>query len=711
MIDTHRWGLLFILSTCLTVGFSGAGAPTAQDRARAPAQDSGSGGGGNGKELPGNGGPENAPRVTQIPGDVDTALPELPQLTNVDRHAPEDSVGVDFDPVDGAVDYRIYPLPPDADITAYSDGSVTVKNAIYRCAGKRQTFNVPSNKRSVDPSTTINSNGYAWTTEIPDSPTLGYVYVTQGPGRIPVYAVAGHPSTLEVGWRESRLKVYTTDDKRRQSLLDEGWRDDGIVFYVPEKASASTRTIYGSQTAVMQAVADPWTQYQSFYFTAADKAAHATDTTPPAPAFQVLTAPAHGTKPLMAVFYQPQHNHTELAVGKERFERAAYQGNGPLWHVEWAGLTDTTILVVEALDQGCPYQGFLSPQHLSAPPHQTFLTLEQMQKAQLSGEVFINGQYEAASRPKPIARSFIQVTPRPHDPAAWDWYDGFNVGSSFGQAKEIPGCRDFSCKWFQSSQFDFAGYRIDNPNGAFVFTYGQFLGQLWEAFDDVGSDVTGKVRFTARKKGKIDPDPGKYLYATMSVGIVSTDRRYPQLLISDQDAPVNEGMANPKNNTLLVQAIHGPSMRIEVQAIHGLVNGNPWDVNNQAPAHPIIDYDNWPDPSTRAAERLGVRARGDGPDDEVRDLRLVPAALRLPRRQAGGVHAVPGRLQAERRRDVHGGRRALPRGRGRRARVRRPDPVRVHARVPVLRDEAPFRRPRLQERRPPRSGTRSGSPA
>ena len=90
-----------------------------------------------------------------------------------------------------------------------------------------------------------------------------------------------------------------------------------------------------------------------------------------------------------------------------------------------------------------------------------------------------------------------------------------------------------------------------------VFTYGYFLGQLWDVFDDTGSDVTGKVRFTARQLANVDTDPTRFVHATMSVDIVSTDRRYPQLILSDQPAPVQEGMANPDSNTLLFQAIRG----------------------------------------------------------------------------------------------------------------------------------------------------------
>ncbi len=73
---------------------------------------------------------------------------------------------------------------------------------------------------------------------------------------------------------------------------------------------------------------------------------------------------------------------------------------------------------------------------------------------------------------------------------------------------------------------------------------------------------------------------------------VGTDRRYPQLIVSDQPTPVQDGFKNPDSNFLLIQTIDGPSMRFQVEAFHGLFNGKPWAVNNQAPYHALIDYDN-----------------------------------------------------------------------------------------------------------------------
>jgi hypothetical protein len=579
--------------------------------------------------------PDDDAAVGQLNAPPSTKLPTLPTLTNVVATEREDSVGIDFDPVDNALDYRVYPLPADGDIAVNSDGSVTVKNAIYRCAGIEQTFDVANNLDSdggLTPQSadgtglfTFDANGYAWKTAIAAEPTLGYVFTTAGSGRIPVYALAGYTMDDELGWSESRLKVYTTDATQRQTLIADAWRDDGIAFYVPATPSASTATIYSSQVAHLES-GKTWTQYLQYYFTASDMASHAKDTTPPAPAFQVLTATTDGAKPLMAVSYNEGVNtHVELAVGPDRFKRAAYQGAGPLWHLEWSGITQPTTLVVEALSSGCPFQGFLAPTHLNTvAPHPIFQTLSDLQSGSPTGEVFINGQYDGPTSPPvepgppgipvqdaslpvlhastmspmAVARSFVSVAPKPHVAADWDWYQGFNVGTDFGTVTTMPRAGSLCppgsfmsvCGRWQSPIFDFSVYQIDGGDVQ-VFSYGYLLGQLWEAFDDAAGDTIGKVRFTARQMASVDSDPTKFLHATMSVDTVATGRRYPQLIISDQPAPVQEGFASPNNNSLLFQVIRGPGTRVELQAIHGLVNGKSWDVNNQAPEHQFVPSD------------------------------------------------------------------------------------------------------------------------
>jgi hypothetical protein len=191
-----------------------------------------------------------------------------------------------------------------------------------------------------------------------------------------------------------------------------------------------------------------------------------------------------------------------------------------------------------------------------------------------------------------LARAYVQVAPQPESPSDWDWYQGFGRGTTFGPVTGMTPCTWTGCSG-QTPAFDFASYELDQPMSTALFTFGVFQGQLWEAFDDTGSDVTGRVRFTARTMGNVAA--GHYLHVRMSVNIVSTDRRYPQMVVSDQPAPIDcfsagcNGLGNATSNTLLIQPIQGPSARLEVQAIHGLVHGSQWNVNNQAHEHRLLD--------------------------------------------------------------------------------------------------------------------------
>jgi hypothetical protein len=197
--------------------------------------------------------------------------------------------------------------------------------------------------------------------------------------------------------------------------------------------------------------------------------------------------------------------------------------------------------------------------------------------------------------PVPIARAFLNVSPHPHDPNAWDWYQDFPPGQALPAESDSPDpkfANDPTSLHRTSSLFDYGAYSLDNPNGVLVFTHGAMLGQFWSGFDDWKQDVTGSLRWTAQERGTVDADPAKYLHITWSVSSVGTGRRYPQLIVMDQPPPVQDGFQNADGNFLIVQTIGGPSMRLDAEAFHGLINGNPWAVNNQPAAHALIDYDN-----------------------------------------------------------------------------------------------------------------------
>jgi hypothetical protein len=73
------------------------------------------------------------------------------------------------------------------------------------------------------------------------------------------------------------------------------------------------------------------------------------------------------------------------------------------------------------------------------------------------------------------------------------------------------------------------------------------------------------------------------VHASMEVDMVSTQRRYPQLLISDQDWPVQDNLE--KGATVLFQTFGGITMPIEAQI--QFCDQRTWDVNNQCPLYDL----------------------------------------------------------------------------------------------------------------------------
>lgn len=109
--------------------------------------------------------------------------------------------------------------------------------------------------------------------------------------------------------------------------------------------------------------------------------------------------------------------------------------------------------------------------------------------------------------------------------------------------------------------------------------FGPVLGELWVTWADLASDLPGKFRFAPKKKTTLSNN--NYLYVTMEVDTVSTSRRYPQILISDHDVPIQDYL--DKSKTIIVQIFGDWPNRYELQ----VCNQRPWDVNNQCDAIPF----------------------------------------------------------------------------------------------------------------------------
>jgi len=516
-----------------------------------------------------------------------TSLPALPAMTNLRVLVNGGSATITFDSVDNARDYRVYALPPNDNIQQSSDGTVIVPNAVYRCAG---TYQVPKvqvedeqiQSHGITARVTSAVNGY---TRSLGEATLGYVYTTPdaAPGLIPVYAV-GNPvinadNDYFYRYQASRDKKYTSSASEYATLVNSGWRDDGIAFYVPSQASAATKPVlsnatlddpvYGARYYLLQG-AELNSRNQSLGFSTA---------------FNVLTTAAAGTRPLMRVFYTAfgGHSHDELAVGTADFVRLRYQGlDNPVTTLHYSGLTASTTLVVEALDSGCPFQGNLTSQSVAAQTfdfqtfkvsHQPWQTIADLQKVVPNGEVFVNGQFDGVSgKPKAIARAYLNVEPRAREQMDW-----VSTPASFSEnfstlACQAPDGNCFQQFHLQSSTYDISFFYTETNH----WTVGNVMGQFLLNYADWAADTNGKFRMTVRNH-KATIGSSTFAHATMEVNSVGSGRRYPQLILSDQDIPVQYNLVNGRS--LILQTFGDFPSRVDLEICDHVT----WDVNMQCP--------------------------------------------------------------------------------------------------------------------------------
>ena len=101
--------------------------------------------------------------------------------------------------------------------------------------------------------------------------------------------------------------------------------------------------------------------------------------------------------------------------------------------------------------------------------------------------MFVNGQHDPASRPKPIARAYVDVTP--DAPPAMDFLETFDDGAAWAPFT----------KWQDNNAFIYrnADWAIDTSGCTENFTFGPLLGQFVLGFADGGSSCN--VSITPRK--------------------------------------------------------------------------------------------------------------------------------------------------------------------------------------------------------------------
>ena len=579
----HAFTLLLALSACSSsehganakvASWSGGNGGSSAANGGAPPAAGGTATGGGGSGVVGGSGPVFS--GTDCPTDL--GFGAATPLVNVRGAVDGRDVRISFDPLAGAKDYRVYVLPQAGAVQGDN-----VKGAVYRCAGN---YAVPfpaedDNKMPENPGirTRVASKVQNFARTLADA-TLGYVFTTPADGRVPVYALgdpdlkADNVDCYFMRWPESRVKKYTSSEQERRELLAKHWRDDGIAFYAAAPGAEGTEPVYLAVDSKDQAPAP-------LYITqGAEHDERSTQGLDISSAFSIFSAPMAGAEPLMRVYYEQAcgRGHDELAVGQARFEKAFHQGASPVAELHFSGLSDETTLVVEALDAACPFQGIVAPASRLArvdpfmgfevdyPP---FQTPEELGASAATGEVFINGQ-GADTKPHALGRACLKVAPT--KPAAADWsYDG--TPETFSD----PAPTGFQIWELESPTFNVQYHTVATDE----FTIGTLFGELWATYGDWAADTNGKLRFTPKTRATLAGD--SFVHASMEVDMVSTQRRYPQLLISDQDWPVQDNLV--KGSTVLFQTFGGITMPIEAQI--QFCDHRTWDVNNQCPLYDL----------------------------------------------------------------------------------------------------------------------------
>jgi hypothetical protein len=471
-----------------------------------------------------------------------TGLPDLPKIDNVHATQTGDTTIVEFEPVPGALDYRIYPLPKPEDVLVGANGEVTVKNAIYRCGGDRPFMARKDDTGALyDASFTGGANGNLINNYIRSEADsiLGYVFLTPGDGRDPVYRLSDpqggggfmNASYLAPIYGEGNLADYVVGTDARDKLVAQGFRDDGVQFYVPTNAPRPIyRTLYKGL----------WNGNVSVFYTDGPEADYRKKDDPKTVAdqgtrFNVLASQDAGSVALHRVLYSGNNSFDVLAAGDARLARVLEQGNQPIWSVTWPGLTDPTTLVVEALDQGCPFPGgYVASVHAPADSfNYPSITVDEARNA--SGEVFINGQHDPKNRPKPVARAFVNATPASKPPM--DWFEGFDASETWAPFELTSGNNGVYIYRNDKWAVDFSGC-TDN------LTFGPMLGQLVFGFADSGSSCN--MSMVPLGLGA-QVTTGNFLHVRMSTEVPSTGRRYPQLMITTAKV-LNPGDVQPLDN-------------------------------------------------------------------------------------------------------------------------------------------------------------------
>ena len=456
---------------------------------------------------------------------LEPCMSPLPRLPDVQVTMRGDTAILEFPGVPAAADYRVFVMPEASALERDDQGRQIVRDAIYRCAGKRTVADRSEEYGALYPESLVApDNGYARSEA---EATLGYVFLQPGRGRLAVHRLAdpnGAGGYANADWipplyREANSAEYAIDPERRAELLRMGFRDDGIAFYAPDAGDVTVHRIEYQPDAHQGSRA-------SFYFT--DGPEHLARTGGDQSAvldfgarFTVHATAVRDAVPLRRVTYRTGSTFDVLAAGAPAYQRALHQG-GAVTALAWSGLTGPTTLVVEALDAGCPFPGAhvgafdTEPEEATSYPTRTLDAL----RSPDTGEVFVNGQHDPSSRPAPIARAFVEVAPRARP--ALDFEARFDDPDELADMTVIE---DSIARVYRNARWS-----LETSHCGEGLSFGAVLGQLFLGVPRCRLSLVPRA-FTPHIART------RFLHVRMASDLPSTGRRFPQLLITTARSP------------------------------------------------------------------------------------------------------------------------------------------------------------------------------
>lgn len=243
----------------------------------------------------------------------------------------------------------------------------------------------------------------------------------------------------------------------------------------------------------------------------------------------------------------------EKVIGTTVYCAGFRQHNAPaaplelLRRVEVAGLAGETRLVVEAIDEACPFTGVLGVEHadlivdkdeVDPVDHGVYSVFTEPEIVEAYGSLIVNGHAPGAKTGSPaplqptkvLARTTLRVTPAGAADSPMQFFEDFATSDQPVFISDLPGLgRSMKGKLFENERFTFTSYGADLTQ-SFVDR-----GRLHTLLADWAQDIfSTNVMYPRSAVELSDTD---YLHVTFTVAGNATGRRYWWLALCGAETP------------------------------------------------------------------------------------------------------------------------------------------------------------------------------